>query len=411
MDVSVAKRAGPSPTLVTAAAIASTIAAAIPVFLAGALAVQVSDEFVIAEGAYGLAITAFFGAAAVVSRRTGTLVQRIGAKRQIVWALAGTIVIDLVVAFWTSSFWMMVAALAVAGMTNSACQTAVNFMLTRAQLPRLGLSIAIKQSGMPLAALLGGLAVPAIALTVGWRWAYVGAGVAAVGAVGLVLFVLQGVDLGSGQRPTPTGRIESEQPLDVEPPTQSSTETLVLTAIAMGFLAFSSGALAAWPVSSGVDAGLSEGAAGLAVGVGSGAGISMRLLWGLKLDKMRRSPLWMAAANTVVGAVGMAALGFRVSTLHIVATAVAFGAGWVWPVFMNFGIMSANRETAGAATGITQTGVYFGVFVAPLATGQIIDQWGYQQMWTVVALSGLVGAYLIHRLTSRFEVKSCLTCG
>src|SRR5205823_1137887 len=50
---------------------------------------------------------------------------------------------------------------------------------------RLGLSFGVKQAAIPLATLLAGAAVPAVALTVGWRWAYViAAGLAVLALVG-----------------------------------------------------------------------------------------------------------------------------------------------------------------------------------------------------------------------------------
>ena len=53
-------------------------------------------------------------------------------------------------------------------------QLASNLTLARyVPAHRLGLSFGIKQSAIPLATLLAGAAVPAVALTVGWRWAYV----------------------------------------------------------------------------------------------------------------------------------------------------------------------------------------------------------------------------------------------
>src|SRR5699024_7559203 len=48
---------------------------------------------------------------------------------------------------------------------------------------RHGLVFAVKQSALPVATLLGGLGVPLVALTVGWRWVYaIAAGVAVVAA-------------------------------------------------------------------------------------------------------------------------------------------------------------------------------------------------------------------------------------
>ena len=71
------------------------------------------------------------------------------------------------------------------GLANALGQTSSN-ALVAARIPaaRFGLAYAIKQSAIPLAILLGGLAVPLIALTLHWRAAYVlataiGAGAAA----------------------------------------------------------------------------------------------------------------------------------------------------------------------------------------------------------------------------------------
>ena len=76
---------------------------------------------------------------------------------------------------------MLGAALLVGGLGNAIGQPAGNALVAAQVRPeRFGLGFAIKQSGIPLATLLGGLAVPLIALTIGWRFAYVLAAGAAV---------------------------------------------------------------------------------------------------------------------------------------------------------------------------------------------------------------------------------------
>lgn len=64
-------------------------------------------------------------------------------------------------------------------------QLASNLTLSRyVPAHRLGLSFGIKQAAIPLATLLAGAAVPAVALTLGWRWAY---GIGAVLALAALL--------------------------------------------------------------------------------------------------------------------------------------------------------------------------------------------------------------------------------
>ncbi len=365
------------------AAVLATISTVFPGFLIGALSEQVSDDFAISDTRYGWFLGGFFLAAALGSRVTGKVVQRVGPRKQMMVAISVSIVVQLLISTVVDSFWGLLAAMAVAGLMNAANQTAVNLALTRANLGRLGLAIAVKQSGMPGAAMVSGLAVPAIALTVGWRWAYVlGASMAVAGLVAVALVI-------DGE--TPELRTTTAEVV-------SSKRSLRVAALVGFFLAFGAGTLTAWLVGSGVDAGLGEGAAGLMLSAGAALGIALRLTVGFGIDAMKARPFRMAGYMVLLGAAGLALLGVRSPGVHIVATVVAFVGGWVWPVFTNYGIMRTNQQAAGAASGVTQTGVYVGVFLAPVLTGWMIDTVGYSVMWLVVAgfmVAGSVAALTV----------------
>jgi MFS family permease len=379
-----------SPALVGVLVLA-TVSTVFPGFLIGALSVQVRDEFGLSETAYGWGLGSFFLAAAAGSVVLGRVGQRIGPRHQIRLALAVTAAAEVTLAVAGRSFGSVLACLVVCGFANAGNQTAVNLALSRADLPRLGLALALKQSGMPLAAMLSGLAVPVLALTVGWRWAFAsGAGVTLVALIA-VHAVLE---------PAPL-RAETSQP-----PLRSTQRVLTVAAICSGLLAFSAGALNAWVVESGVDAGLAPGTAGFMLSIGAGAGIVLRLTFGLRIDSMRLLPFRAAGATAFIGAAGMVLLGVRASGVHIAATVIAFGGGWVWPVFTNFGIVRTNGDASGAATGVTQMGVYVGVFSAPLLTGFMIEEFGYRPMWIVVAISAVLGAAVAFRIAPHFPAES-----
>ncbi len=373
---------------VMTAGVLATVSTVFPGFLTGALAVQISDEFSVAEGTYGWGLGGFFLAATCGSFALGKLAQRIGPRRQIMVATSVVACCQLLVALTVRSFGALVAALAVCGLANAANQTAVNLALTRARIERLGLAVAVKQSGMPTAALLSGLMVPVVALTLGWRWAYVAGSVLAITSAGFVARVLEGEDSVAASSRAIRDR-------------RSSTGALVLAAVSGGLLAFGAGALNAWVVSSGVDAGLSEATAGWSLSIAAGLGIACRLFFGFRLDRLRRDPFLVAGLMLPFGLVGVVLLAARSPGLHIAATVLAFAGGWVWPVFTNFGILRANAGTAGSATGITQTGVYVGVFSAPLLTGIIIERFGYGPMWAVVAAVMGLGTVLTLALVDR----------
>ncbi len=363
---------------IIAAAVLATIPTILPAFLVGALSVQISADFDVSEATYGWGIGGFFLAAMVGSIGLGRLAQRIGPRRQVTYALVLSGLAQLFIAMFAQSFLVLVLGLAFAGLCNSANQTGINLLLSQARLPRLGLAMALKQAGMPAASLLGGLAVPAIALTVGWRWAYVLGAVATVFSVWNVRRVIE-----------PVGRMTRTF---VTPSTARTA--LVIAAVGTGFLAFSAGALNAWIVSSGVEAGISEGWAGLLLSGGAACGITVRLLLGVRLDVMAARPFTVAGLMSLGGAIGLLLLTIQTPIVHVVATLLAFGVGWAWPVFTNFGIVRANLESAAAATGVTQTGVYIGVFSGPLLTGWIIERSGYPTMWLVVAIVMTIGALI-----------------
>jgi len=239
----------------------------------------------------------------------------------------------------------------------------------------------------PSASMLAGIAVPALALTAGWRWAYV---------MGASLAILALVSVRLAIEPTPP-TVTAERSIRV-----SSSRALFLAAASGGFLSFSAGALNAWVVGSGVDAGLGPGMAGASLSLGAACGIALRLYSGVRADRMRVRPFRVAGLTALLGAIGMASLAIRAPVVHVAATLLAFAAGWIWPVFTNFGIVRTNPAAAGAATGITQMGVYIGVFSAPLITGQLISRSGYQLMWMVVAATAVVGSVIAIRIADQF---------
>ncbi len=375
------------PYLVVNATVLAVVSTVLPGFLIGALSVQVSAEMDVSEAVYGWGLSSFFGAAMVGSILLGRLSQRIGALNQMTLALGLSIVVQLALAATAQSFGAIIGFLVVAGLANAANQTSINLALAQAELPRLGLAVSIKQSGLPTATLLAGFAVPSLALTVGWRWAYVASAAFTLVSLAVVRSTVRSSTPAPGTAPSTP---------------ESSSRDLFLGAAVGAFLAFSAGSLNAWGVGSGVDAGLGEGMAGLFLSVGAATGITLRIIGGWISDTMRAAPFRVGGISALLGSAGMAMLAVRLPGTHIAALLVAFGAGWIWPVFTNFGVVRANPQAAGAATGVTQMGVYVGVFAGPLLTGWLIEYSGYQLMWLVVAASSVVGAVISIRIADRF---------
>jgi len=163
--------------------------------------------------------------------------------------------------------------------------------------------------------------------------------------------------------------------------------SLVVLAVAVGFASAANGTLATFVVTAGVEAGLGESAAGLVLTLGSATGISMRLAAGRRADRRGGRHLPVVSMLLLGGAVGYLLLAPGELWTHLLGALVAFGSGWAWPGLFNLAIVRLNPGAPGAATGITQTGVYVGALAGPVLFGLVVEAAGYPTAWVLAAVS------------------------
>ena len=372
-------------------AVAVATATVLPAFLTGGLAVQVRGDMGFGEAALGLAVAVFFVASSVLSAPMGRVVERIGAHRGMRLAAAGSAAALLGVALLARSWGGLVACLLLGGLANAVSHPATHLYLAR-EVPagRQGLSFGIKQSAIPAATLLAGLAVPAVALTFGWRWAFAGGA-----ALALVVALLAP----AGEAPAGgVRRIKEARAGDVR------TASLVLLALGIGLGSTAATPLGAFVVESSVAAGIREGNAGLLLALGSAVGIVVRVTLGHLADGMSGGRLRLVAAMLGVGVVGFVLLATGAGSLLVIGTLLAFGAGWGWPGLFNFAVVRSNPGAPAAATGITQTGASGGAALGPLLFGVVVEASSYGVAWLacgVMALAALVAILLGRRMVLR----------
>ena len=368
---------GVSERRLQVSAVSVALVGTLPVFMTGALAVQIGRDIELGATRLGIASGAFFGAAAMASALMGRLAERIGPGRAMRSAAISSAVLQGALAL-SPGYGMLLVSLLIAGPANSLAQVGANLLLAKGIRPdRQGWALAVKQAGMPGATLLGGLAVPVLAVTVGWRWAF------AAGAVG-AMAAARAVPIGAV---APGGRRPAGRRVDVP------MGPLVVLAAAVGFAAAANGTLATFVVSAGVDAGLGESAAGLVLTLGSAAGITMRLVVGARADRRGGRHLPVVSFLLAGGAIGYLLLAPGTVPTHLLGALVAFGSGWAWPGLFNLAVVRLNPSAPAAATGITQTGVYVGALTGPILFGIVVDAAGYGLAWLLAALaSGLAAA-------------------
>lgn len=361
-------------------AVAVATAGVMPAFLTGGLAVQVREELGFDEAALGLAVALFFAFSSVSSVVFGRVVERLGSHRSMRLAAVGSAASLLGVAVFARSWIWLVGCLVVGGFANAIAHPATHLSLAR-EIPagRQGFSFGIKQAAIPTATLLAGLAVPVLALTIGWRWAFVGGALLALAVAFLV--------------PAETHRgvpeVKAARAGDVR------TGPLVLLAVGIGLGSTAATPLGAFIVESAVAAGIEAGKAGLLLALGSAVGITIRVTFGYLADGMGSGRLRLVAGMLGAGAIGFAMLATGMGSLLVIGTVLAFGAGWGWPGLFNFAIVKTNPGAPAAATGITQTGASGGAALGPLIFGLVLQATGYTTAWLVCGAIALLSATTI----------------
>jgi predicted MFS family arabinose efflux permease len=345
-------------------AVTTTVVSVIPVFLVGGLAVQISHDVHLGAAGLGLAVAVYFGITALGSLPVGTLVERLGSARTGRAAVLLAVASMAAIAVAARTVPVLLVLLAVAATANSLGQLSSNASLAEWVPPnRHGISFGAKQSAIPLSTLLAGAAVPTVALTIGWRWAFAIAAVLAVGALPLV-------PPDRPDRPPPQPRGGGR-----------ATAGLALLGVAAALAAGSANALGAFLVASAAARGIAESTAGVLLTAGGAICVAARLAVGWFADRRAGGHLALVAALLGLGAVGVALLGAPGPVALAVGVAVGFGLGWSWPGLLAFAVVKRHPQAAATATSVTQTGVYAGASVGPLGFGLVAEHAGYPAAW------------------------------
>ena len=367
----------------------------LPAFLTGALAVQIRADLDVGLGLFGLAAATLFGVSGLCARPGGRLVQRLGSRKGTALAAALSIASLIAVGLAQSPVWLM-TALAIGGLGNAVAQPSANLGISELVAEeRLGLAFGVKQSSIPAATLLGGLAVPGIALVFGWRWAVAAAVAVAVGI--LVWTTTTGRDTRAAARPADGG----------SPPDKGLPLGGLVVLTLGGFL----GSAAATPtgvflVDSAVASGVAPGAAGLLFAACSVLGLVCRVGFGWLADRHPDRSRYLFIANLLAGgALGYGLLATGAVPMVLAGSFLAYGMGWAWTGLFHFAVIRDNRAAAASVTGSVQTGLSLGAASGPLMFGVVAQTFSYTAAWLTAAVLSLLAAVTI-RISRRMVRRS-----
>ncbi len=387
---------GAVPVRAVAASVVCLTATVMPGFLAGALGSDVKAAFGIGDTGLGVTLALTYLLSGVASVHAGELADRIGARRGLLLSMGVTLGGFLAVAALARSFAMLLVSMVVAGAGLTLAGPAAKVLLAQHVPPRRhGVAFAVHMSGIPLAPLLAGLAVPLVGGTSGWRWAFVGGAILTVIGALLVPPEVRN-EPAAAQKPAASGRFGhvSLAPLFV----LGAAATLASSAV------FSA---AAFFVVNSESAGISEDAAGLLLSATSAGVITARILLGVASDRGRGGDIGTVAALLFVSSAGYAMMAADTAWLYILGGQIAMIVGWSWTALLVASLVRTHPHAPGLATSFAIGGMNLGAVVGPGAFGAISDLASSSVALSVAALGVLAAAGLC-LVGRRIQARHCI---
>jgi len=351
----------------------------------GILATFIIDDLSISRAELGIVLGLINVASAVLSPVAGRVTDRIGGKRALIalFVTAGATFLIL----GTAVAYGMLLVGALAGAFSQATANPATNKLIAEDIPvgKRGMITGVKQSGVQAGIFLGGLTVPTLAISLGWRGAYL-----IVAVVPLVVATVAAWVLPSAPKAHTEQRNRSTDPLP----------RAIWWLAGFGFLMGFSGAVTFLvPLFSEEELGLSPVVGGIAAAVIAFVAVPGRILWSRYAERsgaFRGSLATMAVLS--IAAAGLFYLSGAAAAwlLWPAAVLIAVGSSSWNSVGMVAVMVEAGVAATGRASGVVLFGFLTGLGIGPPIFGAIIDGTGsYDLMWLLSALAAAGSAVVI----------------
>lgn len=371
--------------------VAVTAIGTLPLFLTGALAVQMRVDLQFGVVGLGIAAATIRLSGVLASRPFGALADRIGPSAAMRIAVLMSMTTSLLVTFWARNLTTLCIALAASGAANPLGQSGANILIARAVAAnRRGLAFGLKQSALPLGTLIAGLAVPLFALTLGWRYAF---GAIALLSAALAL-AIPSVEHFKRAR-------QSDSDAMMTPRSQ-----LLVLAGGMLLAMMAGSSLTTFAVDGAVTAGLSPRAAGSLLVAGSIGSILVRVAVGIRADRRDEDHFRTVVALILVGSIGYGMLSAGTTHLIIVGVMFGFAFGWGFNGLFWHAIIAMEPKAPGQVTGLVLPGGMMGAVIGPPVFGWIVEAAGYPLAWLVAGGWALMGAAVILAVSRRLPGRT-----
>jgi len=369
----------------------------------------VREEFSLNRVQIGYYSTSFFLSAALLAVFAGSIVDRLGPKRSILFGIGSTSLMlmgyGLSPSYTLILFMAIIAGLGVSFITPSV----IKGSSLAAPLEKRGISLGIVQSGYSIGSIAGASILPFLGKNFGWR---VAVQITAAGAIligFLVYFLYQENKDGQSKKEIFYNSIKREMIISFKKNLLALFQKKSLLRLCVLGIIFgiSEGAvLSHFAIFLSEDLNMNRILAGLGLGILHIGGIIGLTGWGWTLDRLfkRRRKLILLVIGLVTGLMNIF-FGLFINTpqlnpiiIFLFSFILGLGAiGWSGAYFVVIGEL-AGEERAGIATGLSLLFIRTGILFAPLGFGFIADMKGnYESSWLLFGLI-IIGVSLLFLL-------------
>ena len=364
------------------------LAAVLPQYLIGSLAVEIRADFAFSDSQLGAAVGVSFALSALISPMAGRTVEWIGVKRGVILSAVVVTATSVAIATVADSAAAMIGLMALNGVAGGVGSPAYSTLLVSRVAPeRHGTAFGMLTSSPQVAAFAAGLALPAVAHPFDWRVAFVAPAVLGLSSlVGLARLGLPS----SAPRRGPAAADVRRLPRSVH---VIALSTALASAAGIGMRSF----LVVFAVSIGFD----SSAAGYLLAATGLVAIFSRIGFGVLGDRRPGEPLLRAAALMLVCALGFVLMALGGDVAVVAGALLAGGLGWGWQSPLSFAVVSQNPDATAAAVGVQMAGFFAGALVGPLVLGVFAENGSYTVAWVLcIGLASAAAAVVLwaHRL-------------
>lgn len=344
----------------------------VPLFMTGALSVEIADELGASRTWLGAGFAAPFAVGAVFASAISRIVDRYGPRRAGRAAGVVTAASLFILGALVAGPLSLVVVMGISGIGTTMAQIAANVALARADaLGPNATAFAAKEAAVPLAAVGAGLSVPLLAQPFGWRTSFLLAGVA------VVFWVARMPQIAVAGETRAGGGAEGWQP-------DAAMVALGLVGLFTGAI---SNSISTFAVDFSVTQGAGHATAAVLLMVGSGGTFAARLGSGIIVDRYGISPVRLGQLFAAAAMVSMVALSIGSPEFAILWLPVVMLLSWGWPNLLYYAAAERFSAAASRATAFVLAFVFVGTVAGPIAIGAIADHFGYSVAWAIGAAS------------------------